>query len=243
MKVTGELWMGLHMNLTKDTGNRTDLQLDRAQVNIERKVSDMFTGAIKVEAVPVTNVNDYITADDGTRVYVGDVGYGIFLKEAKIEVTPLTGALSVYARAGITETPMGVFMQNLKGDYWSNLEGSEFVNKYTGEKTYDALIGAGFKFEKLVDAYFTMGHGDGYKNLGGKNAPDYKYAYNGRVTISPIEQLKINGFFSMDNHKPQKEFWERTVAENTPSTVTDDNVDTVFAKLLDPASQHQQMQL
>jgi len=208
IKISGEMWMGIHMNLTKDHGEATDLQLDKFQLNFDKKVSDMFTAAIKIEKVGVSNVNSYITSDSGEKVYVGNVGFGMYLKEATIKATPVNGPLSVYFVGGIPETPTGQFVENLKGDYMFNMHEEEFTERFTNEKKYDAAVGVGFKYNKLIDAYFTMGHGDGYKNLGGKNAPDYKYSYNARITISPIESLKISGFSTMDNHKPQDEWLE-----------------------------------
>ena len=206
LKISGELWMGVYGNLTEDHGNATELQLDKVQLNLDKKVNDLFTAAIKIEKAGTAHVNDYYVDQNGERVYTGSVGLGLYLKEATIKMTPINGPLTVYGIAGIPETPTGQFIENLKGDYMLNIDETEFTERFTGEKKYDAAIGFGIKYEKLVDAYFTMGHGDGYENLGGKNAPDYKYAYNGRITVSPLESLKISGFFTLDNHKPQDEW-------------------------------------
>jgi len=208
LKITGELWMGVHGNLTKDHGNATDLQLDKVQLNFDKKVNDMFTAAVKIEKAGTQQVHGYYIDDNGERVYTGDVALGLYLKEATIKMTPISGPFTLYGIAGIPETPTGQFIENLKGDYMLNIDETEFTERFTDEKKYDAAIGAGFKFEKLVDAYFTVGHGDGYQNLGGQNAPDYKYAYNGRITVSPLEALKISAFFTRDNHKPQDEWVE-----------------------------------
>jgi len=209
LEITGELWMGMGLNLTKDYGNATDLQLDRTQINFKKQVSEMFTGEVKIEAVPVNNINDSIIGDDGSVIGVGNVGYGMYLKSTKISAAMKLGPLNVVGKAGIIETPMGQFMEDQKGDYMFNLDGSEFVVDNTIETEYDAALGLDFTMGKLLEASFTMGHGDGYTNLGGKNAPDYKYQYTGRITVSPIEQLKVSAFFSMDDKTPQDEWVEQ----------------------------------
>ncbi len=232
LKIGGELWMGIHGNLTKDHGNATDLQLDKVQLDVDKKVNELFTAAVKIEKSGTAHVNDYYVDQNGERVYTGGVGLGLYLKEATIKMTPINGPLSVYGIAGIPETPTGQFIENLKGDYMFNIDETEFTERYTDEKKYDAAVGFGFKYEKLVDAYFTIAHGDGYKNLGGKNAPDYKYAYNGRITVSPLEALKISGFFTVDNHKPQDEWielHEDDILEGAFSDTTNTQISSIKA--------------
>ncbi len=204
--LTGEGWMGAQMNLTKNQGNATGLTLDRIQVNFDKRVSDMFTAALKIERMGSSHASGYVTSDNGDRIYVGDIAFGLYLKEATLKITPLNGIFSAFLIAGIPETPSGQFIENQKGDYMFNIDDTEFTEKYTDEKKYDPAIGIGGSYNRFVDIYFTMGHGDGYKNLGGANAPDYKWAYNGRITVTPLDSFKISGFFTLDNHKPQDEW-------------------------------------
>ncbi|GEM_PF-598474 len=176
----------------------TDVENSRSYEDVEIEINDAVDDG--------GNGDGVVDADEIDATIKSKTKYALYIKYAYVEKAFEIDPLKAKFTFGMIETPMIGFVDKLADQRWVHknfIDDAKGILIKSNGKSYgidnSADMGASLKVSamKMVEIEVAVTNGEGYKDTDESedDAKNEGKAYYGRVTISPIEQLKISGFY------------------------------------------------
>jgi hypothetical protein len=176
----------------------TDVENKRSYEEVELEINDDVDDGGNGDGIVDADEVDF-TAKSKTK-------YVLFLKYAYVEKKSEIGPARLQFRFGLIDTPIIGFIDKLIDQRWIHRDfiddAKDILIMSDGkgyELDYSADMGAslGIELMKMVEVHVAVTNGEGYKNSleSEDDARNEGKAYYGRLTVSPIPQLKISGYY------------------------------------------------
>jgi len=125
-------------------------------------------------------------------------GYELLIKYAYLQAAPEIDPVKFKIQAGVIPTPTIALMNNLSGLRWignTYLGNSKVIlQDYTIDSSADLGVTVSAEVMKMVTISGAVVKGEGYKKVQAESMV-YGPSYYGLVSVKPLENIYINGFF------------------------------------------------
>ena len=161
--------------------------LERVWLNFQKSLGDNWSMRVTTDIVQVTNTsgNPDNPAPRGVP----------FIRWAAVEYKDNFGDIGARAQFGIMDHPIDGLLNRLAGMRWLSRTQLD-LNGMQNSADLGALVE--FNFFKLATLNLSLLNGEGFGTIRQANEPYSGKEFNGLLSITPIEQLYINLFYTYE---------------------------------------------